>query len=1097
MTDLEGQVIAHYRLDTLIGDGGMGTVYKAYDLNLERTVAVKVMHPHYARQEEFRARLTQEAKIAAGLDQPSIVRIFDFGHYDKGLFIAMEYVSGGNLRAHLQRLQSKQRYLPLKQSLQIGVQIAEALFYAHGEGVIHRDVKPSNIILKPLSRPDSYEQQPFRAILTDFGLVKLLEGDSMTQSGTTLGTPTYMSPEQCEGLMLDGRSDLYSLGVVLYELVTNRLPFQFKSLSEAMATHLRGEMPSAASAVRPSLPPMIDNVLARALTKNVEDRYSSGEEMAESLRAAMYALEGAHTQVVSKSATAGAIAAAGLSLTQGYRLRIETPGREPSFARLSREILMIGRNADNDIVLPSEGVSRHHARLETQTGGWTVIDLGGINGTWLGEERLLPNQSVAFKAGLPLSIGPYKLFLESTSETASFVGPVAESKTPVQELDPLATVAAAGIIAAAIEAEDPPLAIFLGRESITVEPGQRAEFRVEVVNQGEKPDNVAIRVHGLPPSWIILPPGFTQVPAGGSSSIPIQIQPPRQTETPAGRQRFRVELRSQLYPNLRVAENATLSLGMFQAFDVSMSPQQLRLPGIVRVTIKNTGNTVTEYSVVGRDEGNRISYSGERGRIALHPGQSAAVDMRLETRNRGWFGESERIQFAIEVASDSGGRQLVRGSGTGSPLLPVGILYAALFAIVFACVFAGLFLVFRQDRQPPPPATQPGLVGAEGTATSESATGTVSAMTATSAAATAAAATAQVEGDRDGDGLSDAQEEVVGTDPDNPDTDADGLLDGEEVLTWGTDPLNRDTDGDILLDGDEVHTYGTSPTNPDTDGDGIPDGVEIAMGTDPLNPLDPPPTATITVAPPTGTVTPLPNTAAPTLTLTPTPTETSTPTPTDTPTLTPTPTISATLKPASTPTSTSAPSPAFACTNDPPTLDGIFEVAEWGSTPIVEFLPEGDPGRRVQGYMLWADDRLYLSYIINDPTQNNLTDSLKLYFDANNNAGDPDLADRFFQIARDGTLTVRTGIGTNVDSLDWDSNYESEYWNAVVGEPVANQWIVEMMIDTPNEMPDLLSGQPFGHMILVQYTGSQGVWPKGAISNNAGTWQSVTNINCQ
>jgi len=540
---------------------------------------------------------------------------------------------------------------------------------------------------------------------------------------------------------------------------------------------------------------------------------------------------------------------------------------------------------------------------------------------------------------------------------------------------------------------------------------------------------------------------------------------------------------------------------MYQAFDVSMSPQQLRLPGIVRVTIKNTGNTVTEYSVVGRDEGNRISYSGERGRIALQPGQSAAVDMRLETRNRGWFGDSERIHFAMEVASDSGGRQLVRGSATGSPLLPVGILYAALFAIVFACVFAGLFLVFRQDRQPPPPATQPGLEGAAGTATSESATGTVSAMTATSIAATAAAATAQVDGDRDGDGLSDAQEEVAGTDPDNPDTDADGLLDGEEVLTWGTDPLNRDTDGDILLDGDEVHTYGTNPTNPDTDGDGIPDGVEIAMGTDPLNPLDPPPTPTVTVLPSTGTITPLPATATPTHTLTPLPTQTISPTPSPTDTATPTPTSTPTITPTipvtTTLASTTSPGAIFGCTDDPPTLDGIFEVAEWGNTPIIEFAPEGDPDRRVQGYMLWASDQLYLSYIINDPTQNNLTDSLKLYFDANNNAGDPDQADRFFQIARDGTLTVRKGIDTNVDSLDWDSNYESDYWDAVVGEPVANQWIVEIMIDAPNEMPDLLNGQPFGHMILVQYTGSQGVWPEGAISNNAGTWHSVSNTNCQ
>jgi hypothetical protein len=364
---------------------------------------------------------------------------------------------------------------------------------------------------------------------------------------------------------------------------------------------------------------------------------------------------------------------------------------------------------------------------------------------------------------------------------------------------------------------------------------------------------------------------------------------------------------------------------------------------------------------------------------------------------------------------------------------------------------------------------------------------------ATFGAATEAAATAQVEGDRDGDGLSDTQEEVVGTDPDNPDTDTDGLMDGEEVLTWGTDPLNRDTDGDILLDGDEVHTYGTNPTNPDTDGDGIPDGIEIAMGTDPLNPLDPPPTVTVTSVLPTATFTPVPATATSTTTPEPLPTETITitPTPTETPspTATPTETVPA---PA-----TVSPIPSFGCTNLPPTLDGVIEVGEWGAEPLFEFAPDDDAARRVQGHMVWAGDQLYIAFIIADPTNNQLTDSLKVYLDANNNAGDPDAPDRFFQITRDGTLTIRAGIGTNVDSLDWDPDYESDNWLATVGEPGGDQWIVEMQIDAPNELPVLLSGQPFGMMTLVLYTGSQGIWPEGAISNDAGTWQEVNNEICQ
>jgi serine/threonine protein kinase len=288
----------------------MGTVYRAYDLNLERTVAVKLMHDHFARQPEFRARLTQEARTAAQLDHPSIVRIYDFANFDEGLYIAMEFIGGGSLRDHLRRIQAKTQRLPLEQSLQIGAQLADALDYAHRQGVIHRDVKPSNIILKRLIRADSPGRQPFRAVLTDFGLVKLLEGDSMTESGTTVGTPTYMSPEQCQGLPLDGRSDLYSLGVVLYELATNRLPFEFKSLSEAMATHMHGVKAPPASQIRPDVPPMIDALLANALAKEPEDRFASGKEMSDALHSALNALEEQPTQIMSRTAPAAATPAA-------------------------------------------------------------------------------------------------------------------------------------------------------------------------------------------------------------------------------------------------------------------------------------------------------------------------------------------------------------------------------------------------------------------------------------------------------------------------------------------------------------------------------------------------------------------------------------------------------------------------------------------------------------------------------------------------------------------------------------------------------------------------------------------------------------------
>jgi hypothetical protein len=169
---------------------------------------------------------------------------------------------------------------------------------------------------------------------------------------------------------------------------------------------------------------------------------------------------------------------------------------------------------------------------------------------------------------------------------------------------------------------------------------------------------------------------------------------------------------------------------------------------------------------------------------------------------------------------------------------------------------------------------------------------------------------------------------------------------------------------------------------------------------------------------------------------------------------------------------------------------------EWGLLPMVEFGPPGDPARNVAVYFLRDTDNLYLAFVIGDPTADLLTDSLKVYFDATDNAGDPDSTDRFFQITRDGTLLVRAGLGTNIDGLDWDSNYTSNNWTAEVGEPGGNSWVVEMVIEASAEVPIMLDGNPFGMMAQVLYTGLQQNWPETAVTNNAGSWQEVTNTTC-
>lgn len=1083
-----------YRLESLLGDGGMGTVYRAYDVNLDRQVALKLMHAHFARQEEFRARLIQEARTAAQLDHPSVVQIYDFGDSPEGLFIAMEYVNGGSLRDHLRRLQRMRKFLPLAQSLQIGVHIAEALNYAFLRGIVHRDIKPGNIMLKRLNRPDEPDEQPFRALLTDFGLVKLQEGSQLTQSGTTLGTPTYMSPEQCKGETLDGRADLYALGVVLYELFTNKLPFEFKTLSEAIAVHSRGEMPPPAREVRSDIPTIIDTILMRSLAKNPDDRYANGAEMADALRSAMLALEGAPTQVMLREEMN--ILERVSEPPPGHELIINTPGHPPSTVPLTQAVVTLGRHADNEIVLPAEGVSRHNSRLQATALGWELVDLGGINGTFLNDRRLRADDPTPVVPGSRIRIGPYELTLQGP-ENAVF-----EQEAPTYQQSMGSTTPQ---MTPTQIATSEPLGLYLPNDQINVDPGQQVQFKVEVVNRGQIDDRVSLRVHGLPGAWAMPPGEFRNLPAGETIQLPVTIRPPKHLSTPTGRQRFRVELVSQRHPTLKVGATASLIIGTFVAFEANLDKTQVRLPGSVTVSIHNTGNAPGDFSVVAKDRQGGLRFKGERGRIRLQPGQVANVELSIEAEQSSWLGSGELFPFEVAVASAAGGRQVLSGEAQSGSSIPPSLLYAAILVITFACAIGFFALVFGGDsflgRTRP---TETAVINIAATQTAVSLSNF--------ATGTALAGTAVVEGDSDGDGLSNAQETgILNTDPNNPDTDGDGLSDGQEALTLGTNPLEADTDSDLISDGVEVNDYGTDPLLADTDGDGVNDVVEISQGTDPVaTPIvtETPaatetPSATATASTPTVTPTPsntpLPSTtptwtSTPTVTNTPPPSATPTFTPTSTTSPTPTETATATITPSSTPTPTNTPlpNPVLTCIGTPPLIDGIFNPAEWTSSPLIEFLPPDNNTDLVQVYFVRDATNLYFAFLINDPTED-LTDALRLYFDTTGNLGDPDTADRFFFIVRDGTQQVQAGIGSNSDGSIWDTNYSSSNWTAEMGGQTG-QWVVEIQVDASAEMAALAN--PFGMMMQVLYTGDLAVWPEGGASNSPSSWQPVDNVSC-
>ncbi len=260
--------IANFEVIELIGSGGMASIYKATQLSLERPVALKVMHRHLTANENFVARFEKEAKRAATMHHENIVSIIDYGSVDGEYFIAMEYIEGQNLKQMMTRM----KRLPLEAALLIGREIANGLKYAHNNGLIHRDIKPANIMLSTDGR----------ILITDFGIAKDHTDLSITDTGQMIGSPAYMSPEQAAGRPIDHRCDIFSLGIVLYEIIIGERPFKGDTYQEMITNIISASVPDLAQ-LRVDVTSSLDSIVRKCLHKDIEGRYQDAELLAADL----------------------------------------------------------------------------------------------------------------------------------------------------------------------------------------------------------------------------------------------------------------------------------------------------------------------------------------------------------------------------------------------------------------------------------------------------------------------------------------------------------------------------------------------------------------------------------------------------------------------------------------------------------------------------------------------------------------------------------------------------------------------------------------------------------------------------------------------
>src|SRR5829696_5276438 len=260
-----GQVIAgRYELKELVGSGGMSSVFRAHDRLLERNVALKVLHEHYTEDAEYVQRFRHEARAVAQLSHPNIVTVIDRGEHEGRQFIVFEYVEGENLKQRLERTGP----MAVRDALLLALQMARALSFAHGRGLIHRDVKPQNVLLNADGQ----------AKMTDFGIARSVDVQGVTITGTVLGTSEYIAPEQARGQRVDAQTDVYSLGVVLYELLVGGVPYEGETFVTVALKHVNEPAPSVLER-RPDCPARIGLAIERAMAKRPEDRFESMDEL--------------------------------------------------------------------------------------------------------------------------------------------------------------------------------------------------------------------------------------------------------------------------------------------------------------------------------------------------------------------------------------------------------------------------------------------------------------------------------------------------------------------------------------------------------------------------------------------------------------------------------------------------------------------------------------------------------------------------------------------------------------------------------------------------------------------------------------------------
>jgi len=757
---LINRTIKHYRIDAVLGQGGMGTVYRATDMQLLRAVALKVMHPNFAIQKEFQQRFLQEARASANLDHPNIIRIYEFDLNEQLLYMVTELVSGGSLRDYLKQLYENKKFIEVSEGLALTRQVAYALDYAHAAGLIHRDVKPDNVLLKA-STSGSDDVAGFRAILTDFGLAKLSEGGVQSIANNPTGTLPYMSPEQAMAEPLDGRSDIYALGVMLYEISTGRLPFLPRSIPEAIKMHTTVE-PERPTVARGSLSPALEAVILKAMAKKPEERYQTAAEFARAItevervggqikRGKPAASGGGAAPVPANNGGQAAprqaevapepVASIGTYLASMApvvmpnigdlpennsavdQIVITAEGEPGRTFSIKQNVIEIGRDPVLPLSLVSPKVSRKHARIERRPDGqYTITDLGSSNGTYLDNVKLLSNSPEVWAGNKTVRVGNFLLTLQRAGvsyqtgvavQAMPSISPAGAIPPPVVPGGMMGTMAGAG----AAQGLPGGIDLKVTPGALTIEAGGRTDVRVEVRNMSELVEHYQFHIDGIPKEWYTLPLTTLQLMTSrdgegvSRGSVSISFHPPRNCKSTAGPHTITLRVTSQDRGKEVGRTSLIMNINPFYQYKADLQPKKVRNSGNLRIIVKNEGNAPESYTLVPTDREESLHFDPSDQAISAAECLDEVAVFYVRPQRRPFIGFGTK-HYQLEIGITASGSPIVQPLNAElvvGPRIPWWLLIFLLL-LCLLCLFLVLFLRCQFFAQfcPPPPA-QPAI----------------------------------------------------------------------------------------------------------------------------------------------------------------------------------------------------------------------------------------------------------------------------------------------------------------------------------------------------------------------------------------------------